>query len=218
MMKTGLITAVAVLFGCSVCAAKPANSAPRSQESANAAQTLRQMTNSNKVPKTLLDQAQCIGVIPNMTKAGLLVGGEHGSGLVSCRTSSGWSAPAFFGISGGSIGLEAGAQNSQIVLLMNNQGKQDLLQGKFQLSANAVAAGPTGSNYSASAGWKAPVLSYKQSHGAYAGASIQGSTISINSGAIHKVYGQNVTARQVLSGKVQTPSQARQFTDALPQG
>ncbi len=191
MIKTGLITAVALLFGCSVCAAKPINSTAKRQESADAAQTLRQMTASNKVPKTLLDQSQCIGVVPNLTKAGLLVGGEHGSGLVSCRTSSGWSAPAFFGISGGSIGLEAGAQKSQIVLLMNKQGKQDLLNGKFQLTANAVAAGPTGSSYSASAGWKAPILSYKQSQGAYAGANIQGSTISMNSGAIHKVYGPN---------------------------
>jgi lipid-binding SYLF domain-containing protein len=217
MIKTGFVTAVVLLFACSVCAARPAKAA-EGQESASAAQTLRQMTASNKVPKSLLDQSQCIGVVPNLTKAGLLVGGEHGSGLVSCRTSSGWSAPAFFGISGGSIGLEAGAQTSQIILLMNKRGKEDLLKGKFQLTANAVAAGPTGSNYSASAGWKAPILSYKQSQGAYAGASIQGSTISMNNGDIHKVYGQNVTAHQVLSGSVRTPRQAQQFTKALPQG
>ncbi len=216
MMKTGFIAAIALLFACSVWAMNASNASAENQEFSNATQTLQEMTTSNQVPKTLLDQAQCIGVIAGLTKAGFVVGGEHGSGVVSCRTSGGWSAPAFFSISGGSVGLEAGAQRSQIVLLMNQKGKQDLLNGNFHLTADAVAAAPNGSNYSASAGWKAPVLSYKKSQGAYAGASIQGSTITIDKDTLHKVYGSNCTAQQVLNGSVQTPQDAQQFTSALP--
>lgn len=218
MIKTGFIAAIALVFACSLWAANTSNASAQNQEFSNATQTLQDMTSSNQVPKALLNQAQCIGVIPGLTKAGFLVGGEHGSGVISCRTSSGWSAPAFFSISGGSIGLEAGAQQSQVVLLMNQKGKQQLLNGNFHLTANAVAAGPNGSNYSASTGWKAPVLSYKKSQGAYAGASIQGSTITIDTDTMHKVYGSNYSAQQVLNGSVHTPQDAQQFTSALPQG
>jgi lipid-binding SYLF domain-containing protein len=194
------------------------NSGAKSQELSSAAQTVQQMTSSNQVPKQLLDQAQCVAVVPNMTKGGFIVGGKHGNGVVSCRTSTGWSAPAFISISGGSIGLQAGAEEAQIVLLMNKQGEQQLMNGNFQLGAEAVAAGPNGNNYNASTGWKAPVLSYTQSHGAYAGANIQGSTVQVDNSAMHNVYGSSTSAQKVLNGSVQTPQQAEQFVSALPQG
>jgi lipid-binding SYLF domain-containing protein len=193
------------------------NSSARKQELSNAAMTVQQMSNSNKVPKSLVDQAQCIAVIPNMTQGAFIVGAKHGAGVVSCRNDGKWSAPAFISISGGSIGLQAGGSNSQILLLMNKQGEQRILNGNFQLTANAVAAGPNGSNYKASAGWKAPVLSYKQSNGAYAGATVAGSTIQVDQGSMHKVYGQNATVHQVLSGSVPVPQQAHQFVSSLPQ-
>ena len=192
------------------------NSGVKSDELNKAAQTIQEMTSSNQIPKELLNQAKCIGVIPKMTKGGFIAGGEHGSGVVSCRTASGWSAPAFFSISGGSVGLQAGLESSEIVLLMNEQGEQYLMNGNFQLGAEAVAAGPT-SGASGSVGWKAPVLSYAKSHGAYAGANIAGTTITLDNNTIHKLYGSNATAQQVLNGSVQPPPQARQFLSALPQ-
>src|SRR5215475_5772820 len=87
-----------------------------------AAQVLDSMTSTHQIPSNLLKQAKCIAVIPKLTKAGFVVGGQHGSGVVSCRTSSGWSAPAFITMGGGSIGLQAGAEHQDIVLLMNSQG------------------------------------------------------------------------------------------------
>jgi lipid-binding SYLF domain-containing protein len=214
-LKIGMIVALVTLFTCAAWARTNYTSAD-TQETNKAAQTLKEMTASNQVPKPLLDQAQCIGVIPGMTKAGFIVGGEHGTGVLSCRTDSGWSAPAFFSISGGSVGLQAGAASSQIVLLMNQQGKQNVLNGNFKLSANAVAAGPSGKSYNASAAWNAPILSYSKSHGAYAGVNIQGSTIQLDNGRIHTAYGANVTAQQVLNGSIQAPLQAQQFESALP--
>jgi SH3 domain-containing YSC84-like protein 1 len=193
------------------------NSGAKKQELSNAAQTVQEMTSSNKIPKALLNQAECIAAIPNLTKGALVVGGEHGSGVVSCRNGQGWSAPAFISLSGGSIGLQAGGSSSQIVLLMNKQGEQDLLNGNFKLSAQAVAAGPNGSSYNASTGWKAPILSYKKSNGVYAGADIQGSTIKVDHSAMQDVYG-STTARNVLDGSVHTPQQAQQFVSDLPQG
>src|SRR5690349_15385445 len=148
--------------------ARPDEDSKTKEEFNKAAQTLQEMISSNQIPKELLDQAQCIGVIPKMTKGGFIAGGQHGSGVVSCRTGQGWSAPAFFSISGGSVGLQAGLENSEIVMLFNEQGKQSLMNGNFQLGAEAVAAGPT-SGASGSVGWKAPVLTYAKSKGAYAG-------------------------------------------------
>jgi lipid-binding SYLF domain-containing protein len=214
MTKIGLLAALLTLFACTAWA-NPKDTNAKSEELNNAANTLQQMINSNQVPRALLDQAQCVGVVPKLTKAGFLAGGEHGDGVVSCRTSQGWSAPAFFSISAGSFGLQAGAEQAQILLLMNQEGKNQLLNGNFDLSANAVAAGPTGANYTASA-WAAPVLSYQISHGAYAGVNLKGSKMSIDKGAMQDVYGSNGSTHNVLNGSVQEPPQAKEFTSALP--
>lgn len=187
----------------------------KSKELNDAANVLQSMSSSNQVPQQLLSQAKCVAVVPGLTKAGFIVGGKHGNGVVSCRTSSGWSAPAFISISGGSVGLQAGAQSSDIVLLMNQQGEQQVMNGNFQLGGEVVAAGPNGNSYNASAGWKAPVLAYTRSNGAYAGANIEGSSISVDDGAMNNVYGQNTSINNVLNGSKQTPQQAQSFNSAL---
>jgi SH3 domain-containing YSC84-like protein 1 len=212
MFKAVTIAAFFALFTCAAWA--QSNSEAKSDELNKAATTVQDLTSSTQIPKQLLNEAKCIGVIPKMTKGGFIAGGEHGSGVVSCRTASGWSAPAFFSISGGSVGFQAGLEKSEIVLLMNDQGKQYVTQNNFQLGAEAVAAGPT-SGASGSVGWKAPVMSYAKSKGAYAGVNLAGSTIHLDNDAIHQVYGSSTTADQVLNGSVQPPAQAQQFTSAL---
>jgi lipid-binding SYLF domain-containing protein len=187
-----------------------ANSGAKNEELSKATQILEEMTASNQIPDPLLTQAQCVGVIPEMTKGGFIAGAEHGNGVVSCRSGQGWSAPAFFSISGGSVGFQAGLEKSQIVLLMNQQGEQYFTGDNFQLGAEAVAAGPT-SGTSGSVGWKAPILSYAKSKGAYAGINLAGSTIKLDKDAIHEVYGSDTTTKQVLNGGVKTPPQAEQF-------
>jgi hypothetical protein len=116
---------------------------------------MQNMASSNQIPSSLLKQAKCIAVIPKMTKAGFIVGGKHGNGVVSCRTKSGWSAPAFISMTGGSVGLQAGAEKQDIVLLMNSQGEQELRNGHWELGGEAAAAGPSGGEAAdTSTGWK----------------------------------------------------------------
>jgi lipid-binding SYLF domain-containing protein len=185
-----------------------------------ATQTVQSMTTGAKpIPSSLLHAAKCIAVVPKLTKAGLILGGEHGNGVVSCRTANGWGAPAFITITGGSVGLQAGGEHQEIVLLMNNQGKQELINGHWDLGAEAVAAGPTGDSAGVgeSTGWKAPVLSYAHSSGAYAGANLQGSKIGLDQDANHNLYGKSASIQSVLDGQVQTPKAAQQFLSALEQ-
>lgn len=222
MVKPKIIT-TAAFFALFTCAAwVPSAHAARSKSDSDtkkdelnkAAETVQQMTSTTEIPKQLLSEAKCIGVIPKMTKGGFIAGGEHGSGVVSCRNGQGWSAPAFFSISGGSVGLQAGLQKSEIVLLMNEKGEQYLTSGNFQLGAEAVAAGPT-SGTGGSIGWKAPVMSYAKSKGVYAGINLAGSTITIDNDTIHKLYGSNATVEQVLNGSESMPQQAQPFISAL---
>jgi lipid-binding SYLF domain-containing protein len=183
-----------------------------------AAQVVQNMTSSNQIPSSLLNQAKCIAVIPKLTKAGFIVGGKHGSGAVSCRKTSGWSAPAFITITGGSVGLQAGGEHQDIVLLMNAQGEQELKNGHWDLGAEAVAAGPTGgTGATESTGWKAPVLSYSNSKGAFAGADVGGSKIGTDQDTIHNLYGQNASFQAILDGQVQPPASAQGFLSALQQ-
>ena len=218
MLKVMTTAAFFALFTCAGWArTAPKNnetSGAQNQELNKATQVLEDMTASQQIPQQLLSQAECVGVIPQMTKGGFIAGAEHGNGVVSCRTGSSWSAPAFFSITGGSVGFQAGLEQSQIVLLMNQQGKQYLMNDNFQLGAEAVAAGPT-SGTSGSVGWKAPVLSYAKSKGAYAGINLAGSTIKVDNSANHDVYGSNATIQQVLNGNEQAPPQAQQFMAAV---
>ena len=183
-----------------------------------AAQVVQNMTSSNKIPPNLLRQARCIAVIPKLTKAGLIVGGQHGNGAVSCRTNTGWSAPAFITMSGGSLGLQAGGEHQDIVLLMNQKGEEELKNGHWSLGAEAVAAGPNGgTGPTTETGWKAPVLSYASSSGAFAGADVGGSKIGTDSDTIHNLYGPDATFQTVLSGQVKAPPSAHEFLSALHQ-
>jgi SH3 domain-containing YSC84-like protein 1 len=121
-----------------------------------AAGIIQQMTTGNAgIPDAVLRGAKCIAVIPHMIKGAFMVGGEHGSGLATCRTSSGWTAPAPFNISGGSIGWQIGGQSSDLVMMvMNQQGMDQLMSGHFKVGAGAsVAAGPVGRSGEANAGW-----------------------------------------------------------------
>src|SRR5207245_5702718 len=96
------------------------------------------------IPEEILGSAECVAVVPSMLKGGFIVGARYGRGIASCRTPKGWSAPAFFTVTGGSVGLQIGGQAVDLVMLvMNEQGMRNLLSSKFQLGADAsVDAGP----------------------------------------------------------------------------
>ena len=174
------------------------------------------------IPTDLLAKAECVAVFPNIIKGGFIVGGQGGRGVASCRTPSGWSAPAYFELKGGSVGLQIGGQSTDFVLLiMNESGMKSLLSDKFELGGEAsVAAGPVGRTTSASTDVKldAQILSYSRSKGLFGGISLKGSVISPEKSDMEGTYGKGVTAQTVLAAnKNRAPAEVQVFPNTLGQ-
>jgi lipid-binding SYLF domain-containing protein len=171
------------------------------------------------IPEEVLSNAKCILVVPDLIKGGFIFGGKHGRGVASCRTSSGWSAPAFVSVGGGSWGLQIGVEGVDLVMLvMNEQGFQHLLSSKFQLSGEgSVAAGPVGRHASAGTDWKmnTQVLTYSRSRGAFAGITLEGAVVQQDDDSTRAIYGKHMMFRRILSGKVATPESAEAFVKAV---
>jgi SH3 domain-containing YSC84-like protein 1 len=171
------------------------------------------------IPEEVLSNAKCILVVPDLIKGGFILGGKHGRGVASCRTSSGWSAPAFVSVGGGSWGLQIGVEGVDLVMLvMNEQGFQHLLSSKFQLSGEgSVAAGPVGRHASAGTDWKmnTQVLTYSRSRGAFAGITLEGAVVQQDDDSTRAIYGKHMRFRNILSGKVSTPESAEAFVKAV---
>jgi SH3 domain-containing YSC84-like protein 1 len=171
------------------------------------------------IPEEVLSNAKCILVVPDLIKGGFIFGGKHGRGVASCRTSNGWSAPAFVSVGGGSWGLQIGVEGVDLVMLvMNEQGFQHLLSSKFQLSGEgSVAAGPVGRHASAGTDWKmnTQVLTYSRSRGAFAGITLEGAVVQQDDDSTRAIYGKHMRFRNILSGKVSTPESAEAFVKAV---
>jgi len=171
------------------------------------------------IPEEVLSNAKCILVVPDLIKGGFIFGGKHGRGVASCRTSDGWSAPAFVSVGGGSWGLQIGVEGVDLVMLvMNDQGFQHLLSSKFQLTGEgSAAAGPVGRHASAGTDWKmnTQVLTYSRSKGAFAGLTLEGAVVQQDDDSTRAIYGKNMKFRNILSGKVSTPKSADAFMKAV---
>ncbi|MFL6286098.1 MAG: lipid-binding SYLF domain-containing protein [Pyrinomonadaceae bacterium] len=154
------------------------------------------------IPKDLLDRAEAVAVFPGMLKAGLVVGGRGGSGIISRRVTGGWSAPAFFKMGGASVGLQIGASKTDLVLLfMNDSALRGLLEDKLEVGGEAsAAAGPVGRAAAASTNLTldAGILSYSRSKGLFAGLEIKGAVINPDNNLNEALYGYK--AREVLTG------------------
>lgn len=161
------------------------------------------------IPQQVLDNAKCVAVIPSMIKGGFIFGAEHGRGVATCRTSNGWSAPAFFTATGGNWGAQIGGQATDLVMLiMNQNGMNELLNSKFKIGANAsAAAGPVGREAGASTNWKmqSEILTYSRSRGLYAGAILNGVVVKADQDAMTGYYGHDAGFRPVLTGQVKDP-------------
>jgi SH3 domain-containing YSC84-like protein 1 len=155
------------------------------------------------IPKDLLDNAEAVAVFPNVIKAGFILGGRGGSGVISRRVRGGWSAPAFFKLGGGSIGLQIGASSTDFVLLfMNEDALKGLLEDKFEIGGEgSVAAGPVGRAASASTNLTldAGILSYSRSKGLFAGLELKGIVINPDNDDNEAVYG-GLKASDILTG------------------
>lgn len=171
------------------------------------------------MPEDVLASAECVAVVPSMLKAGFVFGARYGRGVSSCRTPKGWSAPAFFSVTGGSFGLQIGGQAVDLVMLvMNKEGMRNLLSSKFKLGADAsVAAGPVGRHAAADTDWKmrAQVLSYSRARGAFAGLELGGAVIKQDKDSTREFYGHMVSSKAALTGEVDAPANAYPFLSTL---
>lgn len=204
-------------------AQKKSRTADAARHSSAAAKTFTEIMNVREkaIPKELLDKAEAIAVFPGVIKAAFIFGGRGGQGVVSKRVKGGWSAPAFFNLSGGSFGAQIGAQKTDYVLLiMNEEGVKGLLEDKFEMGGEAsVAAGPVGREAAASTNTTldAGILSYSRSKGAFIGAALKGAVISPDNDLNEAVFGMKAT--EVLTGKPITvtkmPASVRIFPRTL---
>lgn len=187
----------------------------------NAGQVLHEIMAApdNGIPEEVLEHARCIAVVPHMVKGGFIFGAQSGRGVASCRTAKGWSAPAFFVITGGSWGLQIGIEGVDLVMILQNEkGMQRLLASKFQLGADAsAAAGPVGRHASAETNWKmeAEILTYSRAKGAFAGLTLNGASIRRDDDSMKSIYGHYVTTGSVLRGRVAAPAVAKTFLTAV---
>ena len=171
------------------------------------------------IPQDLMNKARCVVVVPGMKKAGFIFGGKYGRGFAACRRGSGWSAPAAMRVEGGSVGFQIGASETDVVLLvMNDGGTKHLLSDKFTLGGEAsAAAGPIGRDATAEtdAMLNAEMLSYSRARGLFAGISLEGATLRPDQDTNRELYGRGATNREILTGAVKVPAVAEKFNHAL---
>ena len=202
---TALSLALSLVF------AATAHAGPREDAQAeNAVRVLAeiQAIPESSIPDKLLDEAKAIVIVPDTIKAGLVLGGRRGHGVLSVRTADGgWSNPGFVTLTGGSIGLQVGVQSADVVLVFRSErGLDSIVNGKFTLGADAgVAAGPMGRNASASTDgqMKAEIWSWSRARGLFAGVALDGAVLSMDDKANEAVYGQDTTPRMIFEGRAQ---------------
>lgn len=178
----------------------------------------------DNIPQELIDKAECVIVLPSVMKFAFIFGGSYGRGVMTCRGgkefTGPWGAPTMMALEGGSFGLQLGGQATDYVLLvMNARGADSVLSSKVKLGAGiSAAAGPKGRDTSAAtdAALRAEILSYSRSRGLFAGAFLDGSTLRPDIKANRKLYGQELTAKQIaLEGKVAPQPSAEELLAAL---
>jgi lipid-binding SYLF domain-containing protein len=199
--------AIVGLFTLIMAAPAPLADSTEQERLENSAQVLEEILNiPEALPKELLNKAECVAVMPSVKKLAFGVGGSYGRGVLICRTgkqfTGPWGAPAMYRLEGGSIGFQLGGQATDFLLLiMNPRGADSLLKSKVKLGADAaVAAGPKGRAAMAAtdAYMHAEILTYSRSRGLFAGVSLEGSTLRQDNGANEKVYGQKISAREIV--------------------
>jgi lipid-binding SYLF domain-containing protein len=188
-------------------AAPAANSVAETERIRKAGRVLESLvaTPDSSIPKYVLERAEAIVVIPRLVKGGLVVGAEHGAGVMSVRQGGSWSLPSFVKMTGGSIGWQIGAEAVDLVLVvLNRDGVDELLRNEFTLGAQAgIAAGPVGRSAEAStdALMSAKILTYSRAKGLFVGATFEGASLRDDVDANQTFYGKRLSARQLFERK-----------------
>ena len=177
-------------------------------------------TPDRSIPQDLLDKSQCIVIVPGLKKGAFILGGKYGKGYISCRKKgSGWSAPGTVRVEGGSVGLQIGGSESDVIMLvMNERGVNKLLASKFTLGGEgAVAAGPVGREATAQtdAMMHAEILSWSRSQGLFAGISLQGATLRQDLDDNAVIYGRKITNKEIVQSSLPVPNTAKGLISVL---
>ncbi len=172
------------------------------------------------IPGSLFQKAFCAVVIPNMKKAGFVFSAKYGRGFASCRNpGGGWTAPAAMRVEGGGFGLQIGAQETDLILLvMSENGKKGVLASKFTLGGEvSAAAGPVGRDVTAQtdATMRADILTWSRARGVFGGVSLQGGTLRADSDVNEAIYHSKAENKDILSGNVKPTSDATGFLKTL---
>jgi SH3 domain-containing YSC84-like protein 1 len=167
------------------------------------------------IPDEIIGKADCIAIVPSLKKGGFIVGGSYGKGVATCRLASGWSAPVFFRMEGGSLGFQIGAQEVDLLMvIMNSKGMTAMLHNKAKLGADvSAAAGPVGRHAEGMTDWKmrAQVLTYSRARGLFAGVSLEGSSIRQDNDDTRAFYGRMVPYGTSLAGNIAAPADSQTF-------
>jgi SH3 domain-containing YSC84-like protein 1 len=221
-MKKFAICVAMITFGCMAGTAWAGSDRRATDDRLDhAARVLHEIMSApdNGIPEEILEHAKCVAVVPHLLKGGFVFGAENGRGVATCRTVDGWSAPAFFAITGGSWGLQIGVEGVDLVMIIqNDKGMQQLIGSGFELGADAsAAAGPVGRHASADTNWKldTEVLTYSRARGAFAGITVKGASIRRDEDSTKAIYGHNISTRRILTGKVAVPASAHSFIAAV---
>jgi len=176
-------------------------------------------TPDKAIPDKIMNSAKCIAVVPSIVKVAFVFGGQHGKGVATCKTATGWSAPAPLTITGGSWGLQLGGQAVDLVMVVtNDQGMQHLLSSHFKLGTDAsAAAGPVGRDATADTDVKmrAEVLTYSRARGIFAGIDLSGAAISQDKDDTSLLFGKMVPFQDILNGKAVAPQSSAPFLAAV---
>ena len=218
-------TLLALILACALLPSAFADNQKEQERVKESGEVLKEILNiPDDIPQELLDKAECLVILPSVKKGAFGIGGSFGRGVMICRSGERytglWGPPAMFALEGINIGFQLGGEATDYVLLvMNPKGARSLLSSKVKLGADAsAAAGPKGRSSEAATDvvMNAEILSYSRAKGLFAGISLEGSTLRSDGGANEKLYGQKLSAKDIIGmGKVKTPACAQELVGLL---
>ena len=214
-MRQRTTAVTSVLAGILACAPVMVGETKNVERLDDATTVIREVmdTPDKGIPQDLLDKSECVVIVPGLKKGAFIIGGKYGKGFLSCRKAgAGWSAPGAIRVEGGSFGLQIGGSETDVVLLVMNQGGvKKLLSSKFTLGADAsAAAGPVGRTSSAAtdAQMHAEILTYSRARGLFAGISLEGATLRPDDDANKDLYGRQLSNADIVQGTIRPPAAA----------
>jgi len=169
------------------------------------------------IPTAVLRKARGLAIM-TVTKAGFVISGRGGKGIVIARTGKGWSGPSAIGTGGMGFGFQAGAQVSEIVIVLNTPAAVEAFtrDGDVTLGGNlSITAGPIGRDAEARVGLQSVMYSYSRSSGVFGGLSVEGTVVATRNQDNAAYYGTPVTAKDILAGKVPAPKGASKLRQSL---